>query len=87
MTVHTLVPQCAKPQERCFELFRMQNSQIFLGLCPWTPLTAPPSDSPAAQWFFSLLCLLKNRYPPKLLDTALDEYALDSIHKHLFLNH
>ena len=27
----------AEPREQCFELFRMQNNQNFLGLCPWTP--------------------------------------------------
>ena len=58
----------AEPREWCFELFRMQNSQKFPGFCPWTPLgracgTAP--DSPAAQWFFSLLRSLKNRHPQK----------------------
>ena len=25
----------AEPQYQCFELFRMQNNQNFLGLCPW----------------------------------------------------
>ena len=48
----------AEPRERCFELFRMQNSQKFPGFCPWTPLgraySAAP-DSPAAQRFFFLL--------------------------------
>ena len=37
MTVHALVSQCAEPRERCFEVFRMQNSQNFPGLRPWTP--------------------------------------------------
>ena len=54
-----------EPREQCFELFRIQNSQNFLGLCTWTPLTIPP-DSSAAQWYFSLLCLLKTDTPKKL---------------------
>ena len=28
----------AEPRERCFEQFKMQNSQNFSGLHPWTPL-------------------------------------------------
>ena len=28
----------AEPRERCFQLFRMQNSQNFPGLRPWTSL-------------------------------------------------
>ena len=59
----------AEPREQCFELFRMQNSQKFPVFCPWNPLrraqsTAP--DSPAAQQFFSLLCLLINQHPQKI---------------------
>ena len=60
MTIHALVPRCAEPQERCFELFRMQNSQNFPTLCPWTPLgkayspSAPPSKTPQLQNGFSL---------------------------------
>ena len=27
-----------EPREQCFELLRMQYSQNFLGLHPWTPL-------------------------------------------------
>ena len=38
MIVHVPAPQRAGPLERCFELFRMQNSQNFPGLRPWTPL-------------------------------------------------
>ena len=59
----------AEPRERCFELFRTQNSQKFPGFRPWTPLgraySAAP-DSPAAQRFFSLLRSSKNRHPPKI---------------------
>ena len=47
----------AEPIERCFELFRMQNSQHYPRLHHWTTLgrtySAPP-DSPATQPFFSL---------------------------------
>ena len=57
MTVHVLVPQCAEPRERWFELFRMQNSQNFPRLRPWIPLgraysatttpnPPPPPDTP-----------------------------------------
>ena len=49
MTVHALVSQCAEPRERCFEVFRMQNSQNFPGLRPWTPpgrvYSAPPQKN------------------------------------------
>ena len=59
----------AEPRERCFELFRTQNSQKFPGFRPWTPLgraySAAP-DSPAAQRFFSSLRLSKNRHPQKI---------------------
>ena len=35
MTVHALVPQCAEPRERYYELFKMQNSQkFFRGFAP-----------------------------------------------------
>ena len=58
----------AEPRERCFELFRTQNSQKFPGFRPWTPLgraySAAP-DSPAAQRFFSSLRSSKNRHPQK----------------------
>ena len=67
MTVH-------EPRKHCFELFRMQNSQNVLGLCPWTPLGMAYSakDSPAAYCFFSLLCSSKNWQPQKTAgyDTA-----------------
>lgn len=54
-------------RERCFELFRIQNSRNFPGFCSYTPLERAFSDpalpdSPVAQ-----------RYPQKLLDTALLE--------------
>ena len=57
----------------CFELFRMQNSQIFYEAFPTGKglQDPPPSDTPAAQQFFCLLRLLKNWHPPILLDTAL----------------
>ena len=48
MTVNALVPQCCF----CFELFRMQNSQNFLGLRPWTPLGrvySGPQHSPDSK--------------------------------------
>ena len=60
-----LVPE---PQEQCFEIFRMQNSQKFPGLCTWTPLGRayntpnPPTPTYTGQ---------KTRTPKKLLDMAL----------------
>ena len=79
MTIHALAPQCAERQEQYFELFRMQYSQNFLP----PPLDSnggrltAPTDSLAAQWFFSLLCSSKNRHPPpkKKLDTALTSFT------------
>ena len=62
--------------EQCFELFRLQNSQKFPGFCPWTPLGRAYSttlDSLAAQWFFSSLCLSKNRHPPKIAGYSTDQ--------------
>ena len=66
MTVHALVPQCAEPRKRSFQLLRIQNTKKFPGLRHWTPLggtysatsipTPPPHpDSPPAQRFFSSL--------------------------------
>ena len=67
----------AEPRERCFELFRTQNSQKYLGFCPWTPLgraySAAP-DSPAARRFFSSLRSSKNRHPQKFAG-----YGTDSV--------
>ena len=58
----------AEPRQQCFELFRMQNSQLFPGFHPWTPLgkaySAAP-DSLAAQRFFSSLHSSKNWHPQK----------------------
>ena len=73
MAIHALVTPCAEPQEQCFELIIQNAKQPKLsGLCPWTPLRraySAPTDSLAAQWFFSLLRSLKNLQ--KLQDTAL----------------
>ena len=78
MTVHALVPQCAEPRKRSFQLLRIQNTKKFPGLRHWTPLggglqchfhTNPPPphpDSPPAQRFFSSLGLSKNRHPKNL---------------------
>ena len=48
-----------EPWERCFELFRMQNSQDFLKLCPWTPLvrfySASRLPSCTTIFFFAML--------------------------------
>ena len=57
----------AEPQERCFELFRMQNNQNFPGLCPLTPLGRAYSTPrlPSCTRVFSLLCSSKNWHPPK----------------------
>ena len=65
----------ADPQERSFELFRMQISQNFPGRCPWTPLrkSYSPPDSPPAQRFFSLLHSLKNWLPQKIAGYGTDQ--------------
>ena len=53
------------------------------GFCPWIPLgraySAAP-DSPAAQRFFSLLCLSKNQHPQKIAG-----YGIDTCLTFLFL--
>ena len=54
----------AEPRGRCFELFRMQNSEKFPGFRPWTPLGRADSATPdflAAQRFFSSLHSLKKK--------------------------
>ena len=66
----------AELRERCFELFRLQNSQKFPGFCPWTPLGRAYSTTPdslAAEWFFSSLCLSKNRHPQKIAGYSTDQ--------------
>ena len=58
----------AEPRERCFELFRMQNSQKFPGFRPWTPLGRAYNATPdlsALQRFFSSLRSSKNWHPQK----------------------
>ena len=60
LTLHTLVPQCVEPQEGCFELLRMQNSQNFLGLCSWTPLRLLSCKT------VFLAMLVKKTVPPKI---------------------
>ena len=55
----------AESQKRCFELFRMENSQIFSELHPWT-----------AQRLFSLLHSLKASTLQKLLDMAMPQLIL-----------
>ena len=58
-----LVPE---PQEQCFEIFRMQNSQKFPGLCTWTPLGRAyntPSPPPPLD---SHLYWSKNQNPQKI---------------------
>ena len=68
MTIHALVPQCAEPWERCFELFGMQNSQNLPELHPWTP---PGEDLqctsrlPSCTTVFILATLVKKPAPPK----------------------
>ena len=49
----------AEPWGQCFELFRMQNSQTFLRLHPWTPL---PSCTTATV--FLLYTLVEKLAPP-----------------------
>ena len=56
-----LVPE---PQEQCFEIFRMQNSQKFPGLCTWTPLgRAYNTPSPPSPRLPPIL--VKKPEPPK----------------------
>ena len=80
MTFHALVPQKAEPWERCFELSRMQDSQILLMFCPWTPLGRAYSDPhrlPSSTMVFLLARLVeKVALPKKLLDTALEPATL-----------
>ena len=58
-----------EPWERCFELFRMQNSQDFLKLCPWTPLVRFYSASrlPSCTTIFFFAMLVETLvHPPSL---------------------
>ena len=48
----------AEPPEPCFELFRMQNSQNFLGFCSWTPI-------PSCTTVFLLATLVEKPAPKK----------------------
>ena len=69
-----------EPQEQCFELFRMENSQkIFQGFVPghhWGGLTALPPHSPDAQWFFSSLYSSKNQDPQKIAAYETDVHKI-----------
>ena len=74
----------AEPREWCFELFRMQNSQTFPGFCPWTPLGRAYSTTPdslAAQRFFSLQCLSKNRHSQKIAGYSTDVINITTFFK------
>ena len=57
----------AEPWERCFELFRMQNSQHFLGLRFEAPLGRAYSDPrlPSCTTVFLLATLVKKPVHPK----------------------
>ena len=61
MNVHALVPQYAEPQEQCFELLRMQNSQSLPGLRPMIPLGRAYS----CTMVFLLATVIKKPTPPK----------------------
>ena len=55
-------------------LFRMQNSQNFLGLCPWTPLgraCSAPQTTQLHNSFSPCYTCRKTGTPKKLLDMAL----------------
>ena len=56
-----------EPQEQCFELFRMQNSQHFPGFHPWTPLGKAYSAPQTHQLhnIFLLTILAEKSAPPK----------------------
>ena len=76
MTVHALVP-------KCFELFRRQNIQNFLGLCTSTTLGRAYSIPQTPQ----LHCGSSPHYthqktgtPRKLLDTALQVPGLQNLY-------
>ena len=65
----------AEPRERCFELFRMQNSQKFPGFFTpgphWGGLTVLPQTPQLHNGFSPCYTRRKSGTPKKLLDTAL----------------
>ena len=66
----------AEPQERCFELFRIPNSQIFRGLCSWTTVwkdysTHSTQTTQLHNSFSPCYADRKTDTPKKFLDTAL----------------
>ena len=69
-----------EPRERCFELFKTQNSQKFPGFCPWTLLGRAYSADPrlpSCTTVFLLAMLVEKPAPPKkLLDTALQYLSM-----------
>ena len=55
--------------DRCLELFRMQTTQNFQGIYPWTPLgraySAPRPPDPQLHYGFLLVTLVKKPAFPK----------------------
>ena len=75
MTIHALVPQCTLPRQRCFELFRIQNSHSFHGLRQWIHWGGLTAHFPQTPWLHNSFSprnvRRKTGTPIKLLDTAL----------------
>ena len=83
MTAHALVPQCAELRERCFELFRMQNSQNIQGLRPWNPLGRAYSVPrlPSYTTVFLFAPLVEKPAPQKTAGYSTEHNTLNSLMK------
>ena len=78
MIVHTLVLQCGLS---VLSYSECKIAKMFWDFAPgphWGGLTAPP-DSPAAQRFYSLLCLLNWHPPPPPKKKKVVGYGTDSM--------
>ena len=72
---HSLLPS---HNSNVLSLFRMQNSQNFLRLCPWTPpgrAYRAPQNTQLYNEFSPSYTRRKTSTPQKLLDTALITYT------------
>ena len=74
----------AELQEQCFELFRMQNNQNFLGIRP--PSLIPPGRAystprlPSCTTVFLLATLIEKVAPPKIAGYGTAYHILHSIY-------